>query len=74
MARGYIINGNTVSFTPLNSPRPAGSPTPPVCAIGLPRRLGEVFRALDGAKTIARTPENGILVAGDKHSLLLFSQ
>jgi hypothetical protein len=53
---------------------PAGTPAPPVCAIGLPRRLDEVTRAIDAATTIGRTVNNGIEISGDGHSLLLFSQ
>jgi hypothetical protein len=32
------------------------------------------MRALDAAQTVERTPQNGILIAGGGHSLLLFSQ
>ena len=74
MARGYRIGGVSVSFSSLDPPRPPGSPTPPVCAIGLPPRLGEVFRALDSATTIAPTPENGVRIAGGGHSVTLFRQ
>lgn len=71
MARGYRIGGSSIMFASLAPPLPPGSPTPPVCAIGLPTRLNEVFRALDAATTIARAPENGILVAGGGRSLIL---
>ncbi len=74
MGRRYQIVGQSISFTPFRPPVPAGSPTPPVCAIGLPPRLDEVFRAIDAASTVARTPENGILLSGGGHSLTLFSQ
>lgn len=74
MARSYRIDANTISFGSLEPRRAPGSPTPPVCAIGLPPRLSEVFRALDAARTIERTPENGIRIAGGGPSLLLFSQ
>lgn len=74
MIRKYRINGRSVRFSSAHPPLPAGSPTPPVCAIGLPPRLGEVFRALDFATSIVRTPENGTLIAGGGHSLTLFSQ
>lgn len=74
MARKYRIDGKSVSFTSLQPPRPAGTPTRPVCTIGLPPRLDQVFRALDSATTIVRTSENGVRISGDKHSLLLFSQ
>jgi hypothetical protein len=74
MARGYRIDGSSLSFTSLHPPRPPGAPTPPVCTIGLPPRLDEVFRALDAATSITRTPENGIQISGGRHSLTLFSQ
>ena len=74
MARGYTIRGSSISFRSLRPPRPPGSPPEPVCAIGLPPRLGDVIRALDAATTIERTPQNGILIAGGGHNLTLFSQ
>jgi hypothetical protein len=74
MARGYRIAGRTISFPSLRPPLPPGSPPPPVCAIGLPPRLGDVFRALDAATSVERTPQNGILISGGGHSLTLFSQ
>ena len=73
-ARAYRIDGSRISFTSPLGPRPAGAPTPPVCAIGLPPRLGDVLRALDDARSIARTPSNGILIAGPRHSVTLYSQ
>lgn len=75
--RSYAIAGNRLTVKPASgsnpSPRP-GDPPPPVCAIGVPERLGEVVRALDAAATIERTPSNGIEIAGGGHSLLLLSQ
>lgn len=73
-ARAYRIDGARISFASTEGPRPAGAPTPPVCAIGLPPRLGEVMRALDEAVTITRTDSNGILIAGPRHSVTLYSQ
>ncbi|HZV84304.1 MAG TPA: hypothetical protein VFF48_04880 [Brevundimonas sp.] len=73
-ARDYSIEGSRISFASTQGPRPAGAPTPPVCAIGLPPRLGDVMRALDGATSISRTPSNGVLIAGPRHSLTLYSQ
>lgn len=72
--RNYRINGGSVRFTPTSPPVPAGSPTRPVCTIGLTPRLVDVSRALDAASTISRTPENGILIEGGGHSITLFSQ
>lgn len=74
MARSYRIEGRTIEFGPrLGAPAPGATPAP-VCAIGLPARLGEVVRALDAAKTVVRTSSNGVLIAGDGRSVLLFSQ
>ncbi len=74
MARTYRINGRQISFGSTYPPRPAGSPTPPVCAIGVPPRLGDVFRALDNSDRVRRTENNGILISGPSHSVTLFSQ
>ena len=74
VARAYLIDGQRISFRSTEPPRPAGSPTPPVCAIGLPPRIDEVTRALDGATSISRTAGNGVLISGPDHSLTLFSQ
>ena len=74
MARGYAITGRTIRFTSLEPPRAPGEPTPPVCAIGLPPRLNEIFVALDAATSIRRTRANGIEIAGNGHSVTLFSQ
>ena len=74
MARNYRVDGQMISFGSTLPPAPAGSPPPPVCAIGLPPRLSEVFRALDDAVSITRTPENGVVISGPSHSLTLFSQ
>ena len=76
MVRSYRINGTRFSTGPrLDMPaRKPGDPTPPVCAIGLPRGLDAAMRAIDGADTIRRTPSNGIELSGGGHSLILFSQ
>ena len=74
MARVYRIEGPLITFGSTEPPRPAGAPTPPVCAIGLPPRLDEVLRALDDAQSVARSPSNGVLISGPNHSILLFSQ
>lgn len=68
VARSYRIEGQRITFVA----RPgAGGP---VCDIGQPPRLDEVVRALDGADSISRTPNNGVLISGPEHSVLLFSQ
>ena len=74
MARGYRITGSTIAFSSLDPPRGPGDPTPAVCAIGLPPRLDEVFRALDAAAIVKRTPSNGIEISGGGHGVTLFSQ
>lgn len=74
LARRYRIEGSKIFFSSAEPARQVGEPTRPVCAIGLPPKLGLVFNALDGAKTISRTESNGILIAGAKHKVLLFSQ
>lgn len=74
MARTYRIDGQMISLGSTLPPAPAGSPPPAVCAIGLPPRLSEIFRALDGAVSITRTPNNGVVISGPGHSLTLFSQ
>ena len=74
MARGYQTSGRSISFRSLEPPRAPGSPTPPVCAIGLPTGLDEVFAALDAATSIERTPANGLQISGGRRSVVLFSQ
>ena len=77
MARSYRIRNGAIAFgpVPINGKPPApGSPPPPVCTVPLPPRLGEVFAALDAARTVERTPANGVLIAGGGRSVLLFSQ
>ena len=74
--RSYRIHGAAFSTGPHLgfTPRKAGEPTPPVCAIAPPPRIGDVFRAMTSARTIRRTPQNGVELSGGGHSLLLFSQ
>ncbi|HSG54065.1 MAG TPA: hypothetical protein VLA45_01330 [Paracoccaceae bacterium] len=77
MARSYAIDGQRFTALPILPDGPAptpGAPPPPVCAIGLPTGLAEVFRAIEDADTIGRTPQNGIAISGPDHSLVLFSQ
>lgn len=74
--RSYRIEGDKFTTGPHLGfvPRKPGEPTPPVCTIGPPPRIGDVFRALTEATTIVRTPQNGIEISGGGHSVLLFSQ
>ena len=74
MARNYRIEGATIRIASTLPARAPGEPTPPVCAIGLPPRLGDVFRALDEATGIVRLPSNGIRIAGPTHDLTIFAQ
>ena len=74
VARGYQVSGRSIRFRSLEPPRSPDSPTAPVCAIGLPPRLNEIFAALDAATTIERTPANGIQISGAGRSVTLFSQ
>ena len=77
MARSYTIDGQRFTSGPIladGPPAAPGSPPPPVCTVGLPPRLNEVFRALSEADTIGRTQANGVAISGESHSLLLFSQ
>ncbi|MGN3974355.1 hypothetical protein [Tsuneonella sp. SYSU-LHT278] len=77
LVRTYRIDGAAVAFGPRlpASPPPGPDAAPPaVCAIGVPAAMQEVFRALDVATALRRTPENGILVSGGGRSVLLFSQ
>jgi hypothetical protein len=64
MARRYRITGSVISFGSVNEPVPAGSPTAPVCAIGLPPRLRDVFQVLDGASSVAKTPAGHLALEG----------
>lgn len=77
VVRRYTINGMRLAVSQLPSsasPMPPGSQPPPVCMVVPPPRLQDVRRALDAADTVGRTPENGVLISGGGHSLLLFSQ
>ncbi|MGE5561778.1 MAG: hypothetical protein ACM3ZV_00530 [Bacillota bacterium] len=76
LVRSYTIAGTRFAAGPPLGvqPRRPGEPTPPVCTIAPPPRAGELFQALDSADRIERTPQNGVLISGGGHSLLLFSQ
>ncbi|WP_435418863.1 hypothetical protein WAB17_04720 [Parerythrobacter aurantius] len=66
--RDYAIVGNRFETLP----PPPGPAT--VCAIGYPPEVPQIWQAMDAADTIARTPENGVLISGGGRSVLLFSQ
>lgn len=73
VARRYTIRSRAISFSPLDPPTPEDTPAA-VCAIGLPPQFSETMRALDAATSITRTPSNGVLISGPKHSVTLFAQ
>lgn len=76
-ARRYSIDGLGFIAEPARSERAQrapDSPPPPICAVGLPPRLADVVRAISQADMIGRTRENGILISGPQHSVLLYSQ
>ncbi len=76
MARSYRITGTRIAIgeaEPL-APVEPGEPSPPICTINPPTRLRDVARSLDAADTVGRTLENGVLLSGGGHSMLLFSQ
>jgi hypothetical protein len=74
--RSYRIAATSFSTGPYLGfkPRQPGEPTPPVCTIGLPPGLQDMFAALNAATEIRRTANNGIELSGGGRSLLLFSQ
>lgn len=77
LVRGYTVSGMRLTIrAPAASGPPPGALAPPnpVCALAPPPRVADVRRALDAATRIERTPENGVLISGGGHSLLLFSQ
>ena len=74
IVRSYRISGAAIAFAPaIGAPKP-GDPPRPVCAIAPPPRMAQILRALDSATSVARTPQNGVLISGAGHSVLLFSQ
>ncbi|MXO70305.1 hypothetical protein [Alteraurantiacibacter buctensis] len=77
LTRSYSIDGLRISTGPAldaSPPTPPGAPPAPVCAIGLPPHIVNVFRALDEADTVGRTLENGVAISGPRHSVLMFRQ
>ena len=70
LLRRSTIRGSRVSTAGYSK---AEAP-PLICLIAPPREMADVFVALDAAKRIRRTVNNGVEISGDGHSLLLFSQ
>lgn len=50
------------------------APAQVVCLVAIPMEASRAINALRAATRIERTPQNGILLSGNGHSLLLFSQ
>lgn len=69
----YRIDGQTIAVTE-SAPVADTAAAPTDCSTDIPPRLHDVARALLAAKTVERTPQNGVLLSGGGHSLLLFSQ
>lgn len=70
--RGYSISGQNIRFIlPEDATGPRAGPP---CLPGLPARLPDVMRALTSATAVTRTAQNGVLISGGGHSVLLFSQ
>jgi hypothetical protein len=72
--RSYRIEGMGVRFEPAPPPAASSGSPSPVCQIGIPSRLNDVFAALDSAERVVRTPANAIEISGGGRSLTLFSQ
>ena len=67
--RNYTINGLSFAAT-----APGASSDRVICDIAVPDRLAEVWRAIDAAERVERTPGNGVMISGGGRSLLLFAQ
>lgn len=67
--RDYAIDGHRFRDIP-----PADTGPREVCLIGFPDELPAIWRAVEAADRIERTPANGVKISGGGHSLLLFSQ
>ena len=76
MAVSYRIDGLRISTGEPEPPTPVqpGEPTSPICTVNPPPPVRDLIRALDVADAVGRTPENGVLISGGGHSVLLFSQ
>ena len=67
--RNYTISGLRFAVT-----APGTSSDRVICDIAVPDRLAEVWRAIDAAGRVERTPGNGVMISGGGRSLLLFAQ
>ena len=67
--RNYTISGLRFAAA-----APGTSSDQVVCDIAVPDGLAEVWRAIDAAERVERTPGNGVMISGGGRSLLLFAQ
>ena len=67
--RNYTISG--LRFAAI---APDSSSDQVVCDIAVPDGLAEVWRAIDAAERVERTPGHGVMISGGGRSLLLFAQ
>jgi hypothetical protein len=72
--RSYELDGIRARFRSAGGEFHSDGSPRIVCQIGVPSRLPDVFRAIDSADRVIRTPSNGIEISGGGHSLTLFSQ
>ena len=72
--RSYELDGTRARFGSADGEFHSDGSPRIVCQIGIPSRLPDVFRAIDSADRVVRTPANGIEISGGGHSLTLFSQ
>jgi hypothetical protein len=68
--RFFTVTGNRFRHVPTPDPTIAQR----LCEIAPPLELAAIWRAIEHADRIERTPQNGILISGGGHSVLLFSQ
>ena len=72
MERGYRIDGPSVKFASVPPPPGTDPNTPiPVCAIGLPPNLNEVFAVLDAAQAVREIPGAGMMIEGVGRSVAI---
>jgi hypothetical protein len=55
-------------------PPAPGEPPPPVCAVRVDQEYRALGEAIDAARSVGRTPENGLKFSGGDRSAVLFSQ
>jgi hypothetical protein len=68
--RHYRMRGSRISITGYRK----GEAPQVICLIAPPAEIARAFTALDAAKRVRRTANNGIELSGGGYSLLLFSQ